>query len=325
MKKINSFRPKKLYNDILQQRQKDGERFSELYAHSFITIDCPACGNKGHFAFEKWGFEHRKCENCKTVFTSPRPTEDKIIEYYNDFEAPNMWTKLLLETDVDRKKMQYKPRVDLILNHIDVGRNTLFADIGAGSGAFCLALEQAGVADEVIALDVSDQCIDACKANGLKTIHGSVSDLDDGAFDLLTMNDLVEHLFNPESFLSECYKKLKPNGYLVIATPNGEGFDFKIMKEATLNITPPEHINYFNPNSIQLLMERVGFKDVEVITPGVLDVGIIERCIENGLELNENNEWLSYLFDQSEEVLNQFQKFLAENKLSSHMVIFAKK
>jgi len=323
--KINSFRPKKIYDNILEQRKQDGIDFYNLYHKEFVEIDCPACGHKGEFEFEKWGFEHRKCPECKTLYTSPRPNEDRIIHYYNDFSAPNMWTSLLLETDVERKKLQYKPRVDLIINHIDLNDNPVVADVGAGSGAFCMALEASGYFKKVYAVDVADKCIEACESNNLNTIKGSVEDLEDNSFDLITMNDLIEHVFNPKAFLEGCLNKLTVGGYLIIATPNGEGFDFKIMKDQTLNITPPEHINYFNPESIKHLMTDVGFTKVDAITPGILDVGIIQRSVENGFELEERNEWLAHLLTMPEGVLDTFQDFIAENNLSSHMLIFARK
>ena len=104
-----------------------------------------------------------------------------------------------------------------------------------------------------------------------------------------------------------------------------EGFDFKILKDKTQNVTPPEHLTYFNPHSLSLILSKTGFQTVLVETPGKLDVEIILKEKKAGYPLKQNNEYLDYLLNQGEEVLADFQKFLSANKLSSHMLIVARK
>ena len=43
-----------------------------------------------------------------------------------------------------------------------------------------------------------------------------------GSFDVVLASEIVEHLWNPHSFLDEAYRILKPNGHLVISTPEGK-------------------------------------------------------------------------------------------------------
>jgi 2-polyprenyl-3-methyl-5-hydroxy-6-metoxy-1,4-benzoquinol methylase len=42
-------------------------------------------------------------------------------------------------------------------------------------------------------------------------------------FDLVVASEVVEHLWNPESFFIEAYRVLKDGGYLIVETPEGEG------------------------------------------------------------------------------------------------------
>jgi len=322
---IDAFRPKDIYDKVLIQRELDGIAFYTSYSKEFVKVNCPACHMEGLFAFKKWGFNHKKCPSCNTLYNSPRPVEALLLEYYNNFKAPNMWTEMLLNTDVERKRLQNKPRVELILSMMQINDNAIAVDIGAGSGAFCLALQDTGKFHEVIASEIADEGIEACKNKGLVTFKGTVADMPAEYAYLITMNDLIEHLFDPSSFLSDCHRVLQSGGYLSIATPNGEGFDFKLLGGNTKNITPPEHINYFNPYSIQLMLKSIGFTDIQVTTPGILDVDIIKREIQEEFSLLANNEWLQYLYTQPDETLNNFQRFLSDNKLSSHMLIVARK
>lgn len=329
---IEKMRPFDAHQKALQVREKCGIDFYQEHYHDFIDIPCPACGSRGgaRDEFVKYGFHHKRCQECLTLFCSPRPTDTELLQYYNNYDAPKYWTELLLSTDVQRKILQYKPRVNKILNFLrdKIQANTgVAADIGAGSGAFALALKETGFFQRVLAFDFSEDCVRACAKGGIEAYRGSVEDIPEGSVNLLTMNDLIEHISDPLSFLRKCYSTLMPDGFIEIATPNGEGFDFKILKEKTVNITPPEHLNYFNPTSIKILLKRAGFSMLRVETPGILDTQIVMRELkQNTADLRIKNEFLHYLlYETNSNVVQSFQRFLQKNLLSSHMLIFAEK
>lgn len=328
MEKFRAMRPEGIYEKILKQRELDGIRFYKENRDAFLKASCPSCESKENkFAFEKWGYEHFVCKNCATLYCNPRPSGELLETFYSQYDAPKMWTDLLIESDTNRKRLQYQPRVEKLLTFIEKNkkRKGVAVDLGAGSGAFALALKYTGRFEDVLALDLSEECVKICKKAGLNSKKGDTRRIDDEYAELVCMNDLIEHIHNPFELLTDCYRIIENDGYLQIATPNGEGFDFKILKEKTKNITPPEHINYFNPNSIEILLKRVGFKEVFVETPGILDVEIILNEIKNGLSLRESNEFLGYLMEQDEKVLYNLQEFLIKSKLSSHMLVVAKK
>jgi 2-polyprenyl-3-methyl-5-hydroxy-6-metoxy-1,4-benzoquinol methylase len=328
MKRSDLMRPESSYEAVIKQREIDGNAFGIKYADAFVAVPCPACGQEGEAVFEKYHFQHRLCGGCKTLFCSPRPSEELLSIFYNDYLAPQMWTELLLQADVARKTLQYRPRVEKITSVIkDNGgyAGGVAVDVGAGSGAFSLCLKESGFFSEVIALDLSRFCVQACQKQGLKTHLGQVKELANSFADFICMNDLFEHVFDPLVLLKQCYAVLKPGGFVSIATPNGEGFDFKILKGKTGNITPPEHLTYFNPSSLSALFKKAGFETIYAQTPGKLDVEIILKAKTRGFSVKKNNEYLDFILEQEESVLENFQNFLAENKLSSHMLVIARK
>ncbi len=328
MKSYNLLRPGKLYKEILKVREKDGIAFYKKHSKKFIITKCPTCSGKGRFVFKKYGFSHNICNYCKTLYCSPRPDEQMLSLYYKNYDAPKMWTELLLKADVHRKQLQYMPRVKNIISIIKkcgVKKKITALDVGAGSGAFALCLQKSRYFKEIVALDISELCVSACKKNGLRARLGTIADYQKDSMDLICVNDLIEHLFNPLSFLKKCHALLRKNGLIAIATPNGEGFDFKIMKDAVKNVTPPEHLNYFNPFSIEKILNYSKFKIVSIETPGRLDVEMVDRARKEGLNLKRNNEYINYLLEQNDTIKDNLQKFISQNKLSSHMLVVAQK
>ncbi len=43
---------------------------------------------------------------------------------------------------------------------------------------------------------------------------------EDNYFDVIYAAELIEHLYNPDFFLEECYRVLRPGGTVIISTPN---------------------------------------------------------------------------------------------------------
>lgn len=328
-KAIDQLRPRDQYQRVLAQRHADGREFFRQFGQSFQEVDCPACGSaQQQTVFEKLGFSHRLCQDCATLYCSPRPGEDLLSRFYTEFDSPKMWTKLLLQANRERKALQHRPRVEIIAAHLrrlGIEPGGVACDVGAGSGAFALALQECGLFAKVLALDISPDCVTACAGVGLEATCGPVAVLEDASVNIICTNDLVEHLFDPAAFLSQCRHKLAPGGFISIATPNGQGFDFKILGPDTVNITPPEHLTYFNPGSITKLLERTGFSVVSLETPGRLDVDMVLQARSQGFPLAEKNSYLDFVLSQGEEVQAALQAFLAANLLSSHMLVLARR
>lgn len=326
---LDKLRPMDLHSKILLQREKCGIDFYLKNHLNFVDVNCPCCLKaSGQNVFYKYGYTHKKCKECNTLYVSPRPSQEMLFEYYSYYDAPNSWNELLISTNNERKYLQHAPRVEklkMILKNSD-NLKSIFVDLGAGNGNFAKAVQEANIFEEIIASDIADGCIQACENQGLQTKKCTIKDFENSSIDCITFNDLIEHVFDPFDFLSDCYNKLTKNGILMLSTPNGEGFDFKILKEKTENIVPPEHIQFFNPVSIKLLLSKIGFKVLDISTPGILDVEIIKRQIkDNFLEL-ENNEFINFIYKLEDSTLEKnFQDFLQKSNLSSHMLVFARK
>lgn len=330
MKKlIDRMRPQKEFEKVLKVRESDGRLFFKRFHEHFVRVKCPACGKgKGKLAFYRLGFRHVRCQDCSTLFCSPRPTEELLIKYYNHFSAPKLWTRLLVKTSVTRKAAQYEPRAQMILTwlrEIKMRSGGVAVDYGCGSGAFAKCLQKTRFFKRVIGLDFSADCVRVARKHGIEADLRPLSDLASSSVDAIFTNDLIEHLYDPRSFLADCKRVLRKRGVLLIATPNGQGFDFKILSERAPNVAPPEHLNYFNPGSIKTLFDSHGFSVKKVETPGRLDLEIVKRAAARGFPVAKRNEYVAALLRTSDAAQARFQEFLAQNGLSSHMLVMAQR
>ena len=135
---------------------------------------------------------------------------------------------------------------------------------------------------------------------------------------------VVVHFAGQPADLKKIYKLLNKNGIFYFTTLNGMGFDIQMLGKNSNAIYPPYHINFFNPQSIEILLKKIGFKILFIDTPGKLDLSIVENNLSLVKEENKNFV-LDVLKNKSAKFKIDFQKFLQEKKLSSHMRIAVKK
>lgn len=73
-------------------------------------------------------------------------------------------------------------------------------------------------------------------------------------------------------------------------------------------------------------MDRAGFSVLEVLTPGELDVDIVRNKIKAGeFDVSSNPFLQEVLVERGDILKGAFQKFLADNQLSSHMSVVAQR
>ena len=80
-------------------------------------------------------------------------------------------------------------------------------------------------------------------------------------FDKIFAGDLIEHLSNPGAFLLQCRRHLRPEGELILTTPNCFNL-FNLTEKLTKNepTVNSDHTFYFNWKVLKKLLEKNGFE-----------------------------------------------------------------
>jgi 2-polyprenyl-6-hydroxyphenyl methylase / 3-demethylubiquinone-9 3-methyltransferase len=96
-------------------------------------------------------------------------------------------------------------------------------DVGCGAGLLAEPLARLGA--KVTAVDAAPELIEAAKAHaagqGLSIDYRAVGlEALKGKFDLVTSMEVIEHVADPQEFVSALAARLAPGGLLILSTPN---------------------------------------------------------------------------------------------------------
>lgn len=327
--KLEHIRPEQLMQENARMCDEDIKQIL-IHKDAFVEVSCPACTSPAyHIVFEKEGFTYVECRECETMFINPRPTLDLLTEYYASSKAIKHWNeKIYPATEETRRNQIFVPRVERVAQLCKKynAETKSVLDVGAGFGTFCEEIKKLHIFDTVIAVEPSHYSAKACSDKGITVIEKPIEDVKLEGISVVTCFELIEHLFCPGDFLSQCWKLLPYGGLLIITTPNSKGFDLLVLRELSDNIRGPNHLNYFHTTSLSHLLQRCGFEILEAMTPGKLDAEIVRKKLLNNTLDMLHNLFLKYiLIDKWKNLGNVFQQFLAENGLSSHLWIVARK
>lgn len=179
---------------------------------------------------------------------------------------------------------------------------------------------------ELLAIEPSKILADSCRKKDIPVEEDLIENIknQDNSCDLVTCFEVLEHVYDPLLFIKNISNLLKPGGLMIITTLSVDGFDIQFLWEKSEQISPPHHINFLSKKGFKHLFKRAGLNNIEVITPGVLDVDIVKNAINKDEDLKEKNLFLSKLIS-NQTFSNKFQSLITESGLSSHAWIIAEK
>ena len=231
---------------------------------------CPVCnGTNLHLNFScrdylvsNKEFDLFKCSDCGFILTQDHPDSNEIGSFYkSDAYISHSDTKRGLFNflyHIARKFMLGKK--SRLVKKVSGLKTGSILDIGSGTGYFAFAMKEAGW--QVTGVEIDEAAREYSRTKfGLNIINSdAIKGLPNESFDCITLWHVLEHLEEPEIYLQEIRRLLKPDGTCIIALPNHLSTDAKHYRQFWAAYDVPRHLWHFSPDVFKLFSERNGFQ-----------------------------------------------------------------
>jgi len=243
---------------------------------SDLSMRCAICGDiaarvcdghPGYVQGQTYAIYH--CAACDTSFCAPREpigsVYDMIYRYagqlpgyrrYKDYVEAATTTPHYMDYLCGQEESYWGVR-EVLKGIVPGDHPTRVLDVGCGLGYFTFALKQSGY--DALGIDVSPTAIaTATKGFGSLYVCGDLAEFasaTDERFDVVVLNQLIEHVPNPVELLKAAVSVLTSDGIAVITTPNKSLSPTDAIWETDL---PPVHLWWFSERTMRHLADTLG-------------------------------------------------------------------
>lgn len=168
-------------------------------------------------------------------------------------------------------------RLDDWVGHLACDPNGTLLEIGCGNGEFLQTMKELGW--NVTGVETDPKAAAIAHAYGLDVHQCDIGDanLPENRFSAIVLRHVIEHIVDPQALLRQCFTLLRPNGLLVITTPNPDGVGHRLFGGCWRGLEPPRHVHLFRPGSLSQCMLRTGFSGVDCRSTLHWSYGILQQ------------------------------------------------
>ena len=212
-----------------------------------------------------------------------KPTRKELKDYYEKkyySQQKNYHTEYSHE-EIKYLKNKLNQKFLLLNNHLDNSSKS-FLELGSGEGWVLNKFYENGF--QVLGLDYSDT---GCKNHNPKMIpFMKLGDLEneimtlDKKFDVIWIENVLEHVIEPKELIKNTKIILKESGLLAVSVPNDFSLvQMDLLKKGRLKnkeywISPPDHLSYFNKETLIRFFEEFNFNLIDLISDYPIDLNL---------------------------------------------------
>jgi 2-polyprenyl-3-methyl-5-hydroxy-6-metoxy-1,4-benzoquinol methylase len=223
---------------------------------------CPACRCSGAAVPTKIQIHGHtalfKCSRCRTHYVWPKPSAAELDTIYGKGYYDSWALGAIGLEGIEKIKENTFNRILDIIAQYKTGGTIL--DIGCAFGHFLDAAEKRGWT--ACGVEFSEAAAGTAGHDMKKGriwqgdfIHLQMPTMH---FDVITMIDVIEHEYETSSFLRKAHSLLRPDGIMVIVTPDVSSLSCRIMGKFWPHFNQ-EHLVCFSRQTIQSVLSAEGF------------------------------------------------------------------
>ncbi len=268
---------------------KTGYEFIKQSSNPSPTIQaasfthCPLCDGKNFsLKYELSPLKVCQCPDCSVMFRNPYTPPSEMAAIYStrqSMEGVNPRLATYYDGLAGSKTERFFDRCLEKLDRLKPGGSRSILDLGCGNGYFLWRAKRRGWA--VKGIEPSEEA----GRNAWEKFQIEVSRINFEAyenperFDCVSLWDFIEHVPNPRELLRKAHSLLKPDGILLVATPDHFSLidfladltyrsSFTLFRKPLELLFVPEHTLYFTDSTLRRVVEEGGFEITEVVKTG---------------------------------------------------------
>lgn len=263
---------------------------------ALLHIPCPLCDSAEGFprVYSDNPSEIVRCNRCDLVFFNPQPSQEYLAEFYSSQSGymPSIADNL---QSFQRDPAAWKAIADFILTkvhqHLSEAKGQRILDVGCAYGFFLQFARERCL--DAYGVEVSEETSQYARRHELSVKTGTLLEaaFDDNFFDIVTLNNVLEHTLNPVVELREVFRILKNRGIVFLAVPNFGSLVAKADNFYWKMKSWPNHLFYFTESTLTAILRKTGFSILEVFThQGESDYADDVRVIRDRLLITNDEE-----------------------------------
>lgn len=208
----------------------------------------------------------------------------------------------------------YAPKLEWIEHTLRLHerRRPRVLEITTAPSDFTRLLEESGLCSTVVPLD--EMALMASSASSPDAPRGEAA----------VLLESLDRVPDPAALLGHVVERLTPGGLIFATGLVASGFDVAVLGIRNLYLYPPDRTNCFTLTGLEALVTRAGLSLVEVSTPGMLDVEIVQAHVRRDPSVTLS-AFERQLVDVDAEARESVQAFLQQQGLSSFARLVARK
>jgi 2-polyprenyl-3-methyl-5-hydroxy-6-metoxy-1,4-benzoquinol methylase len=275
-------------------------------------------------------YKIKDCQKCGFKHLTPKPSEKILKKFYRE-DYHQKFTHHLHDF---KKEMSEEWWINLKSEeHLfflkKFGKNKgKILDVGCGNGFFLKYMKKNDWQE--LGIEISPRARANAKKLGVKT-QSDFRGVGVEKFDVVMLRFVLEHMRNPTELLKKVRKYLKKGGILITIVPN----DFNPLQLSTEKIgikkwwiRQPDHINYFNFESLTFLLQKCGYKPIQKFTDFPMEIFLLmgDNYVKNN-RLGSLSHKKRMMFEKNVEwrTRRKIYESFAKQGIGRSCIIYAKK